>query len=252
METVQTSSLKQPLLSEQRNTHRTSGKPGLFYIAASFLVLVIVLTGFSNTYIVPMASGTFKSIPAIHIHGSLFFLWIVLFIAQPTLVRLGYTQVHRKIGIAGFVLAVTMVVFGVTIAILSAKAGRAGGTNLPPNSFLLVPLSDMVLFSSFIMLSLLNLKNSEVHKRLMVLATVAILPAAFGRIFLQANITNPIAALFLLESITLLGVAYDLKTRKQVHKVYLWGGSIMFIIHLIRMPLSTSDLWLTIANWIVN
>jgi hypothetical protein len=213
--------------------------------------MMYVVAGFMNTYFIPVTNGTFHAKPIYHIHGIMYLLWIVLIISQPLLVRLRLTNIHKKIGYAGMSLAVGMFFAGIAIAVVSAKAGIASGAGTTPLSFFIVPLTDMAFFGGFITIALLNLRDSELHKRLILLATLAILPAAFGRIIGIYGV-NVGVALFLQESILILGILYDVYMRKKIHPAYIWGGTAVVIVHLIRFPLGETETWISIANWILN
>jgi hypothetical protein len=248
METFSTAAVRD--VDHSKTISRT--KRSSFYVGAGILALLIVLSGFSLTYISPLMSGTFEGRPLLHIHGAMFLTWILLFICQPLLVKLGYTKIHRKIGLPAFILAGCMVIVGVMVAISAARLNRDGGSGIGGKAFLLIPLTDMVLFATFITISILNLKKSETHKRLMLLATVAIIPAAFGRLFGMFDINNILVMMLMMESLVLAGITNDLIQRRKVHHVYIWGGAGMTLVHLFRFPLSGSAWWLSVADWIVK
>lgn len=48
----------------------------------------------------------------IHVHGAAFSCWMLLLLTQTTLVSAGRVDIHRRLGIAGFLLAWAMVVLG--------------------------------------------------------------------------------------------------------------------------------------------
>jgi hypothetical protein len=179
---------------------------------------------------------------------------MLLFILQPLLVRKGNLNVHKKVGVAGFVLAAGMIIIGVAVAITGARLNSptlaVGG--LLPKQFLIVPLTDMVLFTTFLGFSLANLKNSDTHKRLMILATLALLPAAFGRIVAMAGISNPLLILLLQEALLIIAVVHDLMTKRKIHPVYKWGGALMVVIHLTRFPIGGSSWWGAVADWLIS
>src|ERR1700730_3312087 len=95
-----------------------AGLPGrkydhVFFSAMAVLLLGSVFLGFAHSYYL---AGMFHApLPSaiIHVHGALFSSWILFLLAQTTLVAAGRTDVHRRIGIAGFILACMMVVAGV-------------------------------------------------------------------------------------------------------------------------------------------
>jgi hypothetical protein len=258
MDTLPTS----PLPKEAIPLVSTRKKPAVisryFYVFTGVLALLFVVAGFSGTYLIPVSTGTFAGRTIHHIHGLVYFLWIILMIVQPILVQTHKIRIHKKIGYAGFALAMAMIIAGITLAISAAHLKVSGGGDVfETKARLVLPFTDMFFFASFIGLALLNLKNGAAHKRLMVLATLAILPAAFGRIFPLIGITtftpvNILLALLLQESILFLGMLHDRFTRKKIHPVYLWGGITIMIIHLIRIPLGSTPAWQFIAGWLTG
>jgi len=47
-------------------------------------------------------------------------------------------------------------------------------------------------------------------------------------------------------------VARDLKTRRRVHPVTLWGGLLLVISGPLRLALAQTDGWLVLSNWMVG
>src|SRR5580692_4256400 len=104
------------------NTARlVTGAPGrrfdhLFFSGMALLLLTTVFVGFAPTYYL---AGVFHApLPSwiIHLHGAAFSCWILLLITQTSLVSAGRVDIHRRLGIAGFLLACLMVVLGVMAA----------------------------------------------------------------------------------------------------------------------------------------
>jgi hypothetical protein len=226
-----------------------------YYVVIAVVALGVVLGGFTLTYLVPMTTTpSFTLRPMVHLHGIMYFAWMLLFILQPVLVRNGNTKLHKKIGVAGFILAGAMVIVGVTTAVTGARLNSptlaVGG--LTPQQFLIVPLTDMLLFVIYLGLSVGSLKNHEAHKRLMVLATLALLPAAFGRIATLSQIENPAIIIVLTESLLLAAIAFDYIAKRKIHAVYKWGGALMIIVHFVRFPLGSSGLWASVSEWILR
>ena len=153
----------------------------LFFSGMSIAMLITVFAGFARTYYL---AGVFRApLPSliIHIHGAAFTCWILLLVTQTSLVAAHRTAIHRKLGLAGFFLACAMVVLGVlagTDNLLRAHdvAGR------DPKMFYIVPLTDMLLFGTFIYFALRARLNPPAHKRYIFLATTALLVAAIARL----------------------------------------------------------------------
>lgn len=229
---------------------RRRGEP--FYFVMGVVALLVVLAGFFPTYISPVANGTFVAKPFVHLHGSLFFLWILFAIIQPLLVRTGHTALHIKMGVALGFFAIAIVVMGVSMAIISAKVDINSGDDLRPRSFLLIPLTDMLLFALFAGLGSLWRRRPQDHKRLMLLATVAILPAPFARLLGVLGLENIILVVLITNSVLFAGILNDFFKGRRLHRVYLLGGAALLITHFSRLFLSQTDTWRAIADWILG
>jgi len=86
-----------------------------FFGGMAALIAVTILLGFARTYYLrPLVGATSPPLsnltPLIHVHGLLFTGWIVLLVAQTRLVAAGRIDAHRRLGIAGAVLAALMTV----------------------------------------------------------------------------------------------------------------------------------------------
>src|SRR5947209_2996316 len=100
----------------------------VFFSAVAAAMLITVFVGFAHTYYL---AGVFQApLPSliIHLHAVAFSCWILLLITQTSLVAAGRVDIHRRLGIAGFVLACVMVVLGVMAATdsLVREAGPPG------------------------------------------------------------------------------------------------------------------------------
>src|SRR5437870_5878927 len=88
----------------------------LFFSGMAVLILGTVFLGFARSYYL---AGVFKApLPnlIVHIHGAVFSSWILLLIAQTSLVAAGRVGVHRRLGPSGFGLACLVVMPGVLVA----------------------------------------------------------------------------------------------------------------------------------------
>src|ERR1044071_8015406 len=102
----------------------------LFYTGMSAAFLLLVFAGFARSYYLKPYFGTPPVLtPLLHLHGLLFSSWIVLLLAQTTLVATKRTAVHRRLGWAGAGLAVLMILVGATTAVVRAKL-----VEVPPGS----------------------------------------------------------------------------------------------------------------------
>jgi hypothetical protein len=222
----------------------------VFYLVISVLALIVVIAGFLKSYIIPLTAGTYSGKAIIHVHGAMFFCWILLSIIQPILIYRRNYKIHRRLGVAGAVLAVFMILLGVTTAFTVLQRDIARGLGDHAKAFLLIPLTDMIFFALFAGLAFANVRKPETHKRLMLLASVSILPAAFSRFFDVLGITNLLVAVLGMNSFIIVAAVYDLTVHQRIHNVYLWGGSLLLLAHYYRVFIASSATWLSIAGWI--
>src|SRR4051794_5225285 len=126
----------------------------VFFSSMAIAMALAVFIGFARTYYLSSYFGTHATVSGgpittiVHVHAALFTAWVLLFIVQTALVATQRVAVHRKLGIAGAVLASGMVAAGLAVALGAARRGSAP-PGLTPAAFLVVPLGDMALFTVF-------------------------------------------------------------------------------------------------------
>src|SRR5258706_163779 len=207
-------------------------------------MLVSVFIGFARSYFL---AGVFRAplpSPIIHIHGAAFTAWILLLVAQPSLVAAGRTDIHRRLGLAGCCLGCLMVILGVMASTesLVRHAAQLDPFGRDPKAFYLVPMSEMVVFATLLYFAFRNRKDSPAHKRYIYIATTALMVAAIARWPLAFSSRKILVASLLSDIFLLLLVAYDLWSTRKIHRATLWAGASLVFIQQIRLPLGTSFL----------
>ena len=223
----------------------------LYKLAAIFVPL-IVLAGFARTYYLKPFFHT-PDIPGriVHLHGIVMTSWVVLFIAQVTLVAKRRTRIHQRLGILGGVLAALVVIVGTLTALYAAAREHTPGP--PALQFLIIPLGDMFIFAVLIGLALYYRRKLHVHKRLMLLAAINILTPAIARIPLSF-ITNggPLAFFGLTDLCLLVAVGFDTIKNRRLHPVFLWGSIFLIVMQPLRLLLAGTNAWMTFAAALVS
>jgi hypothetical protein len=222
------------------------------YTWAAAVASLVVFAGFARTYYLKSGFGTPELPPLRHVHGLVMTLWFALFVLQTQLVRVRRTSLHRRVGVAGAALSVLVLVVGVTTAIAGARRGASPGP--PPLVFLGVPLGDMVVFAGLAGAGLYFRRRSAIHKRLMLLSTLSMLSAAFGRIpleFIRAA-NPPVMAFGLTDLFVLACVAYDTWMHRRLHPAFGWGALLVVASHPLRLMLASTPTWVRFATWLVG
>ena len=222
-----------------------------FYLGMAFVVALAVFIGFAPTYYLKTAFGRPALSPLLHVHGALFTSWIVLLLAQTGLVAARRVDIHRRLGVAGAVLAATMVGVGLMAAIDAAQRGSTPVPGVSALSFLAIPFTDMVAFAGLAGAGLSLRRRTDAHKRLMLLATFALLPAAFARIPPIGSLGPP-GFFGAVDLLVIVCWVYDRLTRGRIHPAALWGGLFLIATQVLRLVVSGTPAWLAFAGWLTR
>ena len=183
------------------------------------------------------------------IHVWSYFGWMTLLTLQTLLVGKGRTDIHRKLGIFGAVLAVFVTFSGVSAEVFSQ---RFYAPSDPENvRFFMVPLYATVVFGLFALLAFLQRRSPAAHKRLILLATSAVVAGAYARWWGSRiiavtgdNVFGTVARYYTgMELILICAMGYDLVTRGKIHKVYRYGVPIILALQLVGSLTWHSDWW---------
>ena len=225
----------------------------LFYTGMAVAAVITVFAGFARTFYLRPYFGTPSLTPLLYLHGIVFTSWLLLLLTQTTLVAANRTGLHRRFGMAGAVIAVLMVVVGTMTAIVRAKIAEVPPGAPSPLVFLTIPLGDMLVFASLVGAGFYFRRRGEVHKRLMLLATIAILPAATARLpFAFIQQVGPLAFFGLADLFIVACLVYDLATRGRFHRATVWGGLIIVVSHPLRLVIGNTQAWLSFATWLTQ
>ena len=190
----------------------------------------------------------------VHIHGALFTAWMLLFLFQSFLVARRRTPLHRRLGVAGVPLIVGMLMSGVWVAIAWARVDASATGSIEGMSRLVavvIPLASVAMFALFAATGLLYRRRPHAHKRLMLLATIALLPPALGRISFLA--TRGPGAFFAVTCLFIVALAvYDYRVYRRVYPASLWGGLLLALSFPARLAVGNTHLWNVFAQWLVR
>lgn len=241
-------------------------KAGHFYIWMGGICAVVAFGGFAPTYWLQVPVGTFVGPTILHVHAALFSAWTLLLVSQTVLAAEGRMNNHRAWGLVGISLATAMVCIGLAVAINGLTTSLAAGYGDPARAFFVVPVSGISLFAGFFVAAIVSIQRSrpQAHKRLMLLATISLLPAPVGRPFfvlaigggpgMRPGIGPPLAPILGLvpglvaELMIVAGIIYDWRTRGRPHPVWLIGAAVMTAVILLRVPLSGTPAWRAFAD----
>jgi hypothetical protein len=233
-------------LATRRRTRR-------FYVGMAMAFAITVFAGFSRSYFLKAWYATPELSRLLHLHGLLFTIWFLFFLAQTALVATGRTYLHRRMGIAGAVLALLVLIVGTTVAIMRVKSGRASPIpGVPALSFLAIPLFDMVVFAILVGTALYFRRRLEAHKRLMTLSMITLLPAPIARMSFLPFPPGPPTFFALADLFIVALLIYDLSVRKRIHPATIWGGLLVVASQPLRLMIAGTPAWTAFAGWLTR
>ena len=229
---------------------RPAGERRLYTVAA-IAAIVTVFAGFAPTYYLKGVFGTPELSALKHVHGLVMTAWFALFIVQIRLVATGNTATHRKLGILGVALAVTVVVVGLNTGIASARAGVTPLPEIPPLAFLIMPVAEMVVFATLFAAAIAMRKRSAWHKRFMLIASLAMIAPALARLPVIRDGGPP--AFFGVIDLAILGcIAYDWVKNRRVHPAFLIALGVVISGQVGRVAIMKTPEWMAFATWLIS
>lgn len=261
---------------ELTKTHESlrRGKTGLtafidrwIYVGMAAMLIVIVLIGFvpdSFEKLADVSSGKRPPLPlALHVHAVLMGAWLLLVLTQTALMATGRSQWHMQLGLIGLVLAPAMVAAGFVLvpvnvasklefSLAASPEVRASLERSVRTSFN-ISLGQIRVGACFAVLVGLAIamrkRDPDLHKRLMILATITPMGAAFSRIpgLPSTMPESPLSQMLWPLAAAIPMFAWDLYRLRAVHRAYWWFAAVMLPTGVIVALLWDTPVWLDLA-----
>ncbi len=233
-----------------------------FFAGMALAAFAVVFTGFSSSYylwpitratLYPAGQPISSSLPlVVHLHAVLFSAWVLLLVTQVSLVVTGRVAVHRRLGGLAAGLIPLMVVTGLVTAVRGARDGwNPGGPYPDALSFMFVGVADITVFAGLAGAGLAWRRRPDLHKRLMLLATLGgLMWPAITRMPILSGRFVPMFAL--LSTLVLAPAVRDLWHGARTRWVTLLVGLGILATFPLRVVIGTSAPWRAFATWLVR
>jgi len=244
-----------------------------FYIGAAVFMILLSAAGFGPSF-VEQAKRNAPPTTLVVAHGVVAAMWLLLFLAQATLVATRRTALHRRVGKIGLVVATMMIILGWLTVIEFGRrgydlSGDLQRAPLPPGippatgeqfvAGILGPLLGFVNFGILVAVGLWFRNRPEVHKRLMLLALVSL--AITPIIHLSGNLAGRwpalsgvlgIAGPIVFNLLLFIGVVHDKLSRGRIHPISVWVPILLIAESFGLLPVvMQSAPWRQVALWLV-
>jgi hypothetical protein len=198
------------------------------YSGAAFAIASIIFVGFARNYYLRAWLGTRVITFMVHIHGLVMTAWVALFVTQTLLAR-HRVDLHRKLGIIGAGLAAVVLGLGVFTIVHSIERQKPGADpTLSMELFVAFDGISLLVFAGLVLAGVLYRQRREIHKRLMLMAMISLLPPAYGRLI--ANVTHENVELLVLGMMyasALSCLLVDAWRHRRVHPAFAVAGALV-------------------------
>ena len=241
-----------------------------YFLVISLLLLALVFLGFAPTFYLRSLFGRIDDptgstrLPGhLILHGLALTSWYALFCVQAALVSVRKTGVHRKLGVAGAVSALAVITSGVVV--LTNAVPRRIPDGVVPHPELLEGFREVVLFQTFSLAvfagcvgaAIYFRRQPDVHKRLMLIASVLLIPAAlstnrdFGAA-LQSVLPSFLAVGYTTDLLLITSLlVFDLVKHRRLLATSIFGAVLLVLVRPVWMSLVVhSDLGIRWTNWL--
>jgi hypothetical protein len=226
-----------------------------FYPVIAIALAAFILIAFTRTYYLRFLSDLPPLSALMHVHGVVFTAWLALFIAQTRLIAARRVDLHMKLGIAGAGLAALIVVIGLATVAASAATPRVRASGLTSAQASIIALTSITSFAVLIALGIALRRHANLHKRLMLLAMIALLGPATARI---VNLIGGVGKHGMLAQMIVIGVftacllIHDWRRHRIVHPVFAAGGVVLILLWPMRFAVARSEWWQPVGEWIAK
>jgi hypothetical protein len=216
------------------------------YTTIGIIGVVAALIGFSKTFIFPVAAGTFSAPWIVYVHGAFTFGWVVLFLVQALLIKAENWKLHSRLGILGVVAALGTAFTMPLVGRFQVERDLAQGVGEVAISSILGTMTAAVVFLGFVAAAIWKRGQPDVHKRLMLIATIHVLwPAWFRFRHYFPSVQPPEIwfALLLADSLFVLAWIWDYRENGRVHPALLFGSLLVMADHVFETFAFDSAPW---------
>ena len=218
--------------------------PVSHYLYFAFVGITVSIAGFFPNYLRPLITDAKEFTSIQHIHGLFGAMWLLLFLLQAWLINTRRHRIHIRLGYAGIFVAVGIVITMQMAAFRFVETELAQGNDA--TRAILGPFIDSITFAVLFSAAIYYRRRPEVHKRLMLLATILLLWVAWVRL---RNYFPPFPGAFNffgfvlgMMPIPVIWLVEFMKSRK-VHPVMLYVGIGVIVEQGIQVLWSETPLW---------
>jgi len=236
----------------------TDSRERNFFLALLACIWIGIVGGFGTDILDHINSGAPAYLPMVHVHAAVFSAWLLLLSIQIFLIRGGHRALHRRLGMAAAFMVPAMLVLGFAAAWASHVALYT--PEAPHTAFFSIQLGSLLSFGGLAGAGLWLRKSPTGHKRLMLLSTLDLSSAGFGRLWdymigdlLGDGFWPLLIEIYSVSDLLILTLGiHDLMRHRRLHPAYLAGVGWILAIQLGDVGLYFSPAWRAFAPHLIG
>jgi len=230
-----------------RKTRQSLQAERAFFLSMAAAIFVLVVWGFAPSFYM----RSVMTPPPTHIdsrgwigwvfiaHGLLFTVWLALFAVQTVLIGSKRLPLHKRLGQATYPLYFALVAMGLFVGYLGARYGFHA-VPLDSVTFSALPWLVMLAFAALAWAGLSERRDPQRHKRLMLLATIAIADAGIARVtFLHFPPMWMSPTVLMLIPL----FVWDLASLRRIHRTTIIGSLVVAAALMLSVPIGHTNVW---------
>jgi len=230
------------------------------YSLSATLVLLITLAGFWPFYLAGEGMQGRKIspqlFPLVAVHGTAMTAWVILFLVQSLLISSRNRKTHMKLGWSAIVITTIIAFTGSMVAVESVRSAP----NIPfwgmqYRQFLLIMLAEIMLFTTFVLAGILIRRRPEIHRAMMLLASLSILAGATVRMPILFGFFGRHGWVGIFGPIFCLGAVFLIARcvlNRAADKWFAAGYAAMIAVYVAASAFAVSDTWSLLAKAIFS
>jgi hypothetical protein len=187
----------------------------------------------------------------VHAHGITFISWMTLLMIQTWLINVKNVALHRSLGTFGIALGTAVLCTGALITIV----GMGNASPSVPFYYDLMYLSLMALggFGVLFTLAIRHVRDPENHRRLILFATIPLLPPGINRTYQvlgQLDYLPVLATYLTMAAIAVAILTHDWRTNGKLTFASRIGAAIVFGQVLLHLPITRSHAFAEVSSYV--
>lgn len=222
-----------------------------FFLIMGWIGIFSVLIGFSKTFIMPVSAGSFEAPFIIYLHGTFAFSWIILYLTQTHLIHSKSYRIHMTLGYWGIFLALGVAITMLPAGVYQVERELKEGLGETAISGILGTCTTAIIFLALVFSAIFYRKNSERHKRFMLLAIIVVLwPAWFRFRHYFPSVPRPDIwfAVVLTDCFIVIAWLRDKFVNGKIHPVLGYIGLLIIVENIIEILLFDSNSWRSVSK----